>query len=728
MPKVHVLDKELAELIAAGEVIERPSSVIKELVENSIDSGASAITVEIKQGGISYIRITDNGCGMSFEDVPTAFLRHATSKLNVKDDLNRIMTLGFRGEALASVCAVAKCEVLTRQEGEEYGTHYVINGTEEQLHERTGCQQGTTIIVRDIFYNVPARLKFLKKDKYEGNAIAAIVSKIAVSHSEISFRFIRDNKQELFTPGDSRLFSAVYSVFGKEFAASLIPVDYTLGGIHVYGYTVKPLWGRKNRTMQHFFINGRYVKSLTGMSALEEAYRNNIMEGKFPACVLFLDVPPQTVDVNVHPAKVEVRFSDEKLIYEAVYFAVKNAIMLDTKPVEMKIPVHEKTEADYAMPMFRDPPKPVQTVLEDTSRSKFTQDIKPARVISRDQSARRENILSVKHGEEYHHETRIEEIPRDFAEKNDKTAEQRMAEAVEKAEASWGVHAQAEKSVSENVSVSDSGSAPAEITEAPAEPAPEKPQETVIAESTDLSEHLQSGYGTENEGTLDSLAPEEPKKDFKYINAQAFESKPVPEEEEEKPKPKETYFRIIGEAFKNYAIAETEDGILIVDKHAAHERIRFERLRTGREDLTAQMLLVPEELMLDYGEYDALVKNLRVCADCGFEIEPLEAPKVLIKGIPSMLDKNDASDIVSELAQNFAAHRHDPLPEILDDMYHTMACRGAIKANDITGLDELKSLIGQILEDERIRYCPHGRPVMFKLTKKELEKQFKRIV
>lgn len=401
--------------------------------------------------------------------------------------------------------------------------------------------------------------------------------------------------------------------------------------------------------------------------------------------------------------------------------------MLDTKPVEMKIPAREKTEADYAMPMFKDPPKPVQTVLEDTSKSKFTQDIKPAEVISKDQSARRENILAVKQSEEYHHETRIDDIPRDFAGKSDKTAEQRMAEAVEKAEASWGVRPMTEQSVSEQPQ------APAEAVPEPEnipEPAADVPETAQSSENekTDISEHLQSGYGTESEGVLDSLTSEEPKKDFKYINARAFENKPQPEEKEEKPEPKETYFRIIGEAFKNYAIAETEDGILIVDKHAAHERIRFERLRTGREDLTAQMLLVPEELLLDYGEYDALVKNLRVCADCGFEIEPLEAPKVLIKGIPSMLDKNDASDIVSELAQNFAVHRHDPLPEILDDMYHTMACRGAIKANDITGLDELKSLIGQILEDERIRYCPHGRPVMFKLTKRELEKQFKRIV
>lgn len=713
MPKVHVLDKELAELIAAGEVIERPSSVIKELVENSIDSGATAITVEIKQGGISYIRITDNGCGMSFEDVPVAFLRHATSKLNVKDDLNRIMTLGFRGEALASVCAVAKCEVLTRQEGEEYGTHYVINGTEEQLHEKTGCRTGTTIIVRDIFYNVPARLKFLKKDKYEGNAIASIVSKIAVSHSEISFRFIRDNRQELFTPGDSRLFSAVYSVFGKEFAASLIPVDYSLGGIHVYGYTVKPLWGRKNRTMQHFFINGRYVKTLTGMSALEEAYRNSIMEGKFPACVLFLDVPPQTLDVNVHPAKTEVRFTDEKLIYEAIYFAVKNALMLDDKPAEIKLPQREKTEADYAVPMFSDPPKPEQTVIEDTSGSKYTGSVKPVEVISRDMTARRENILSVKNGEEYRHETRIEEIPRDFTEKrSEKSTEQLIAQAVEAAEASWG------NETRENAVISSEESVP-------------KPENKAAPENkpADISGHIRSGYNLEKEsGTIESLTPDKEKKDFKYINEHSLESRkeePAPREEEKK---EEIFFRIIGEAFKNYVIAETEDGILIIDKHAAHERIRFERLRTGREDLTAQMLLAPEELLLDYGEYDALVKNLRVCADCGFDIELLEPPKVLIKGIPSMLDKNDASDIVSELAKNFAEHRHDPLPEILDDMYHTMACRGAIKANDITGIEELKSLVGQVLADERIRYCPHGRPVMFKLTKKELEKQFRRIV
>ena len=719
MPRVHVLDKELAELIAAGEVIERPSSVIKELVENSIDSGATAITVEIQQGGITYIRITDNGCGIAHEDVPVAFLRHATSKLNVKDDLSKILTLGFRGEALASICAVAKCEVITKTKDEEYGTHYIIEGTEEKLIERSGCPDGTTIIIRDIFYNVPARLKFLKQDKYEGNAIASIVSKISVSHPEISFRFIRNNRQELFTPGDNRLYSAVYSVFGKEFAASMLPVDYRLGGISVSGYTVKPLWGRKNRSMQHFFINGRYVKSLTCMSALEEAYRNCIMEGKFPACVIFMDIPPQTVDVNVHPAKTEVRFSDDKLIYDALYFAVKNAVLQDSKPVELNLERKPKTEADYAAPMFKDPPKPVQTQLPETSKSKFTEKVIPVSCTDKDQSQRLENIKAVKNGESYEHKIRVEEIPRDFENVSGKSAAEQMEMAVAAAEAAWAG--------AKNTEINTSSERPEDT---PVKEIPHDPKAVAKPEPRDISQHLQSGYGnTADEEAIENLKAEPVKQEFKYIDNNAFkEHSEAPKPEEKEEPPKDIFFRIIGEAFKNYAIAEVEDGILIVDKHAAHERIRFENLRSGREHLTAQLLLVPEELVLDYGEYDALVKNLRVCADLGFDIEADKAPRVIIKGIPTVLDKRDAGETVCELAQNFAAHRHDPLPEILDDMYHTIACHGAIRSGDSTDPEELKYLVSQILSDERIRYCPHGRPVMFKLTKRELEKQFRRIV
>ncbi len=705
MPEVHVLDKELAELIAAGEVIERPCSVIKELVENSIDSGAGSVTVEIKQGGISYIRITDNGCGMSADDVPIAFMRHATSKLSVKEDLSHIMTLGFRGEALASICAVSRCEVLTKRRGDEYGTHYIIEGTEEKLCEKTGCPDGTTFIVRDIFYNVPARLKFLKKDKYEGNAVASVMSRIALSHPEISFRFIRNNNQELFTPGDSRLYSAVYSVFGKEFAAALIPVSYRFGGIGVKGYTVKPLWGRKNRTMQYFFINGRNIRSLTCMCALEEAYRNCIMEGKFPACVLFMDIDPQTVDVNVHPAKTEVRFSDDKAVYDALYFAVKNALLADSKPAELKIPERRKTAEDYALPVFSDPPVSEQTAMEDTSNSKYAGTVIPAASYSRDAKARREEIGKIKSGKTYFHEIRTEKLPENFdpfgkALRTDKPEEADMANGI--------------KDTSE------------------AEAYKSQPH----SRRTDLSQHLQSSY-EKTESSANDISelvpeqiPENQKQDFKYINSSSFTQRKVSEDPVKSvtEPPKEIYFRIIGEAFKNYAIAETEDGILIVDKHAAHERINFERLRTGREHLSCQMLLSPEELLLDYAEYDALVRNLGMCSENGFEIEPLDAPRVLIKGIPSMLHSCGACDIVSELAQNFAAHKHDPLPEILDDMFHTIACRSSVRANDVTGIEELKYLVEQILSDERIRYCPHGRPVMFNITKKELEKQFRRIV
>ncbi|MGN0641653.1 MAG: DNA mismatch repair endonuclease MutL [Huintestinicola sp.] len=708
MPKVHVLDKELAELIAAGEVIERPSSVIKELVENSIDSGASAITVEIKNGGISYIRITDNGCGISYEDVPTAFLRHATSKLSVKDDLSRILTLGFRGEALASICAVSKTEVFTKTPDSELGTHYVIEGTEEKIYEKSGCPDGTTIVIRDIFYNVPARLKFLKKDVSEGNAVAALVNKISVSHPEISFRFIRNNRQELFTPGDNQLFSAVYSVFGKEFAASMIPVNYKISGISAHGYTVKPLWGRKNRTMQTFYINGRYVKSVTCMCALEEAYRNTIMEGKFPACVLFLDIPPGIVDVNVHPAKTEVRFADEKLIYDTIYFAVKNALLADVRPAEMKLPEaaqqpRQKTAADYAKPMFSDPVPAEQTVIADTSRSERTVNIP-----SEPKKTKENGMEKYRSGSG--------ELPAEVTRKT-QPAEFGAEFGREKCGGAEAVYSHKTEIVGEE-------KAEPSVKNAPAAP--------VAKSHSDLSEHLQSSYKEEDKNgeSLSRFTASEEPKSFKYISEKSFakQEEKIQTEEIPEEKPKDIYFRIIGEAFKNYAIAETEDGILIVDKHAAHERILFERLRTGRENLSCQTLLDPVELRLDYGEYDALGKNLKTCADAGFMVEMLEAPKVLVKGIPSVLESLDAGDIVTELAENFAAHKHDPLPEILDDIYHTIACRSAIKANDITGIDELKSLVKQILTDDRIRYCPHGRPVMFKLTKKELEKQFRRIV
>ncbi|MCM1024396.1 MAG: DNA mismatch repair endonuclease MutL [Prevotella sp.] len=656
MARVQVLSKETAELIAAGEVIERPSSIVKELVENSIDSGASSITVEIKRGGISYLRVTDNGCGIEYEDVPTAFLRHATSKIHGKDDLDSIMTLGFRGEALASICAVAKVEVLTKTAEGQYGVRYVIEGGEEKEYDRTGCPDGTTIIIRDVFFNVPARLKFLKKDVAEGNAVASIIDKIALSHPEIAFKFIRDNKQEFITPGDGELYSSVYSVMGKQFAAAMIPVDYELNSVKLNGFTVKPLFGRPNRTMQHFFINGRYVKSPTCTHSLEHAYRNSIMEGKFPSCVLRMTVPPSMVDVNVHPAKVEVRFTDEKIIADSIYFAVKNAILLDTAPAEINI---KQPAVDYRKPLPEQPPEYSQDSFAPAAAAPAeTAPVAPPTAFYESRPAVREEMPV---------QTAVPAVhtpPEAFA-------RQTFVPCAE-----------------EN------------IVDVPYDVPPEQDGETI-----------------------EQLKPFE-EQQFRYISENSFEKKKaVPQEQ-----PKEIYFRVIGEAFKNYIIAEVEQDLVFIDKHAAHERILFEKLRSGRQKLVCQILLQPADVRLDCEEFSALVQNADFVRELGFEFEISGASDVEVKGIPSILDGCDPKDLIIELARNISENKADPMPEILDDMYHTFACKAAIKANDKNTLSELSVIVRTILTDERIRYCPHGRPVMFKLSKRELEKQFKRIV
>ncbi len=665
MPKVKVLNKETAEIIAAGEVIERPASIIKELVENAIDSGADNITIEIKQGGVSYIRVADNGCGISPEDVPTAFLRHATSKISEKDDLDKISTLGFRGEALASICAVAKVEVMSKTADSDYGIRYVIEGTEETALEQCGCRNGTTIIVRDIFYNVPARLKFLKKDVAEGNAIADIANKIAISHPEISFKFIRDNRQEFVTAGDNELYSSVYAVMGKQFAASMIPVDYNLNGIKIDGFTVKPLFCRPKRTFQYFFINGRYVKTFACMTALEEAYKNTIMEGKFPACVLRMTVPPNILDVNVHPAKIEVRFSDEHIIRDAVYFSVKNAILMDSKPAEIKLPERKKTVEDYTRkPFFENPPEYVQTAIKTTPIISEISN-RPVNKPVVECVAVKENIIEPK--------STVNEIS--YTEKMTDIPIKRAVDNVEK-------------------SVDDV--------------------------------------------TIDELKPVAENKEFKYISNQSFVSKNepvaaptevldllenIPDEVQ-----KEIFFRVIGEAFKNYIIAEIDDEIIFVDKHAAHERIIFERLKSGNQTLECQLLLRPDDIELTYEEVEALNDNRKLAEDIGFAFEITSKTSVTVCGIPTILDGCDPAYIMAETAHNICENRNNPSPEILDDIYHSIACKAAIKANDISSTKELAEIVRTLLIDETIRYCPHGRPVMFKITKRELEKNFKRIV
>lgn len=653
MSKINVLSKEVSELIAAGEVIDRPAAIIKELLENAIDAGANVITIEIKNGGRTYIRVTDNGSGISERDISKAFLRHATSKISDKDDLDNILTLGFRGEALASISAVAKVEVLSKMLNEEYGTHYIIEGSEEKLCEKSGCPNGTTFVVRDIFYNVPARLKFLKKDTTEANYVASFVTKLALSHPEISFKFIRDNKTELLTAGDGKLYSAIYAVFGREFASSLIPVEYESDDINVTGYISKPLQSKNNRKFQNFFVNGRYIKSATCATALEEAYKNNIMTGRFPACVLNIKVLPNVVDVNVHPTKIEVRFSDNKLIYESVYFAVKNSLLRFDKPNEVRF---EKKRNFTDKELYE--PK----IVTDTSNQlQFSE--KPVENLTSVSKRTVEPTVDVK-----------PEIPSQSVKEND---------------------SQPQKSDK----IKQTKSVIVEKPEINPPPIVQKSEPKQI--ETDFSE-------------------------FKYIHKEDFKHKEsVIIEDAPKPKVKPI---VIGELFKTYIVAQAGEDMLLFDKHAAHERYIFEKIKNDANQLDTQMFLEPVMVLLSYEEYDALSVNLEKTAKLGFAIEADVAPTVAVMGAPMVLADENPTEIVTELAKNFMEYKVNPQLEIFDELFHSIACKAAIKANDKSGIVELQALVNAVYENDNIRYCPHGRPVMIKLSKKDIEKQFKRII
>ncbi len=693
MSEIRVLSREVSELIAAGEVIDRPASVIKELLENAIDAGATVITVEIKNGGRTYMRVTDNGKGIAPDDLPIAFLRHATSKISQKDDLDSIMTLGFRGEALASICAVAKVDVMTKRREDSYGTHYAIEGAEEKISEQCGCPDGTTFIVRDIFYNVPARLKFLKKDSSEANHVADLVTKLTLSHPDISFKLIRDNKNEIITAGDGKIYSSVYSVYGREFANSLIEVDHTWQGIHVYGYTVKPLSAKPNRKFQNFFVNSRFVRSKACAAAIEEAYRNNIMVGKFPACVLYIDVPPNTIDVNVHPTKIEVRFSDEKLIHEAVFFAVKNALMEKDEPGELVLN-DSRNFTDHEL--FDFPPEDKSVQLEFAVEEET---LPEADKILNEMSAVESENRSVNATEP------VVEDERPLPEPPEKRPFEPKITKVENIP------------IDEDKRKSGEDLFLAELAESSPVPVP-KIQEKITVE--EINKVLQ-------EIPLPEVPAEEEKDDdFHYINDRSFIRSVVREVKKEPEKPKPI---VVGELFRTYVVAQVGDDMLLMDKHAAHERYIFEKIKNDISELETQMLLEPVMVMLSYDEFDALAANLDKLSRLGFEIEPDVAPTVAVKGVPIILgDSENPTDIVTELARNFIQCRNNPQLEIFDDLYHSIACKAAIKANDNNSTIELQALLNAVYGNENIRYCPHGRPVIITLSKKDIEKQFRRLV
>ena len=614
MAKINKLPKHMADLIAAGEVVERPASVVKELMENAVDAGATSITVEIQHGGISYIRVTDDGCGIEREDVKTAFVSHATSKIKTAEDLNTILTLGFRGEALPSIAAVSKVNMITKTATEEMGTSLTIEGGIITDFSDAGCAVGTTMIVRELFYNTPARMKFLKKDVSEGNFVAAAVEKLALSHPEISIRFIRDGKQVFTTNGDGNLQNVCFSAFGKDFSNGLLNVDSAVGNVSVKGLVTPPFNCRGSRGMQYFFVNGRSVKNTTIMAAFENAYKNSVMVGKFPGGVLFITLPPELVDVNVHPSKIEVRFSDERGIFDAVYHSVKTALNESTAIKQAILPEKKPTFNDFIA-------KPKQEFKQTTVQ---------------------ENIA--------------------FTEKVLKPLSQ------------------------SNPFVSDV--------------------------STEYSADIDD----------DPFNIEFPI--AKPVQKVSVEPEKTIEIKEEK---QENSIRLIGEAYKTYIFIELNGTLCVIDKHAAHERILFNKLKSESQNSGSQILLAPVTVTLGKEEYSAVTENIETISKAGFDIEDFGDGTVIVRSCPMDLEDCEIVPLIGEIAEYIIKNRRDITNEHLDWIYHNVACRSAIKAGDESSDLELLALAKQVVEDNEVRFCPHGRPVMIELSKYELEKQFGRV-
>ena len=613
MAKINKLPKHMADLIAAGEVVERPASVVKELMENAVDAGATSITVEIQHGGISYIRVTDDGCGIEREDVKTAFVSHATSKIKTAEDLNTILTLGFRGEALPSIAAVSKVNMITKTADEEMGTSLTIEGGIITDFSDAGCAVGTTMIVRELFYNTPARMKFLKKDVSEGNFVASAVEKLALSHPEISIRFIRDGKQVFTTNGDGNLQNVCFSAFGKDFSNGLLSVDSAVGNVSVKGLVTPPFNCRGSRGMQYFFVNGRSVKNTTVMAAFENAYKNSVMVGKFPGGVLFITLPPELVDVNVHPSKIEVRFSDERGIFDAVYHSVKTALNESTAIKQAVLPEKKPSFSDFVA-------KPQQEFRQTTVQENI---------------AFTEKILKPLSST-----TIVSDVSTEYSADNDDDP--------------FNIEFPIAKPVQKVI------------------PEPEKPIEI----------------------------------------------------KEEKT---ENNLRLIGEAYKTYILIELNGTLCVIDKHAAHERILFNKLKSENQNSGSQILLAPVTVTLGKEEYSAVTENLETISKAGFEVQDFGDGTVIVRSCPMDLEDCEIVPLIGEIAEYIIKNRRDITNEHLDWIYHNVACRSAIKAGDDNSDRELLALAKQVVEDNEVRFCPHGRPVMIELSKYELEKQFGRV-
>ncbi|HIV62566.1 MAG TPA: DNA mismatch repair endonuclease MutL [Candidatus Butyricicoccus avistercoris] len=620
---IKELSPHLANLIAAGEVVERPASVAKELIENAIDAGATRIQVEIENGGITYLRIMDNGCGMTKEDAPVAFKRHATSKISTEDDLSKIGTLGFRGEALAAIASVSRIDLFTKKRESLVGLHLHLEAGKITENEEAGCPDGTTIIIRDLFFNTPARMKFLKKDFTEAGYIISVVEHAALSHPEISFSMIRDGKQVFATSGDNKLITPVFSVFGREITSNMIEISkFERGNITVWGYITKPHLCRPNRSMQHFFVNGRYIKSKLMGAALEEAYKNQIITGKYPSCALFIDLPLNLVDVNVHPAKTEVKFAEEKPVFEAIYIACKNALeQNDNIPVLNKKP---KEDNITGMQQVIEPKKPkvqeeikkepIENPIFKLNKVKLSPVIKPPIIDCDDDFDTPVNEVKV------------------------------CSPVVDMAKVEYKT-------------------------------------ETVIKAKPEIKQEVK---------------------------------------QEIKPSAK-----VIGEAFKTYIIAEDKDGFILLDKHAAHERILFNELKKTTQ-IPVQQLLTPYIAEMNINEFEVLQENRETLSKLGFDISVFGEKSFAVRAVPAYIDMADITVILSEIAEKLSNYC-TPTPDEFDDLIHTVACKAAIKAGKATTQMEMQKLFDKVSNDNEVNCCPHGRPVMVRLTKYEIDKLFKRV-
>ena len=666
MPKIHCLERHVANLIAAGEVVERPASVVKELTENAIDAGATAVAVEIQRGGMGYIRVTDNGCGMEPEDAETAFLRHATSKIQNAFDLEAIGTLGFRGEALAAIAAVARVELMTRTADREFGTGLTLEGGKVVEREVVGCPEGTTMIVRNLFYNTPARLKFMKRDVAEGAAVYAVVQHVALSHPEVSFRFVREGKEELLTPGDGDLRSAVYAVLGREVALGMLSCKRKDEELSVEGFISRPTCCRGNRSGQHFFVNGRYVKSRTMSAALEQAYQNQKMVGKFPGCVLRVACKLNAVDVNVHPAKTEVKFTSERKLFDAVYYAVKETLEAEQG--------HPQAELKPKVPPKQDQVTPNQTFFRTMTAEEYR---RTGQVLH----SKRQNPAPPR------------EDPFETAMRQ-RRQEVRPSELVRIPEAAEPIVVSA---VEDRALV-------------------EQPVDNCVEKSVETVENPLYNPGVSKVEPVRTRKPEP----IRLGQTPA----PAPAEQPEET-PDTAAWRLAGELFDTYVIVEQGDTAYLIDKHAAHERMNFDRMRAADWKPMSQLLLTPQVLHLAPEECGVLLEQMGLLEQFGFAVESFGGDEVLVREAPNDLSADQIEPALEEIASKLLLTGTADPAAVRDEVLHTMACKAAIKGGWKNDRAELE-VVARAVMSGQVKYCPHGRPVAIELSRQQLEKQFKR--